>query len=304
VTGKGTVICRLDLLGITLLILTGCAKPDAERLDHPRLVANVGSRDVVFYSKAVGRQMRYRVILPLSVPTNGHLPVVYLLHGGGGDFRDWSNYSDVARFAGAGLVLVMPQGDYSYYLNAVQPHENRYEDYIVHDLVSDVETKFAVASHRADRSIVGVSMGGFGAIKITLSHPDLFNFVGALSPAIDVARRPFSIKRFQQYRALAAIFGPWGSRSRRDNDPFVLVQSVNRAAAPYVFLSCGEGEGLLPANRQFAAILQARQLAHEFHVVPGGHDWNQWNNELPKVFESLQRHISHDANSVVVPPHL
>lgn len=92
--------------------------------------------------------MRYRVILPLDATSNRHLPVVYILHGGGGDFRDWSNYSDVARFADAGLVLVMPQGDYSYYLNAVQPPENRYEDYIVHDLTSDVETKFAIANQR------------------------------------------------------------------------------------------------------------------------------------------------------------
>jgi len=71
-----------------------------------------------------------------------------------------------------------------------------------------VETKFAVAKRRSVRSIVGVSMGGFGAIKIALSHPGLFAFVGALSPAIDVARRPFSIKRVRQYQALAAIFGP------------------------------------------------------------------------------------------------
>ncbi len=134
-------------------------------------------------------------------------------------------------------------------------------------------------------------MGGFGAIKIALSHPDLFAFVGALSPAIDVTRRPLSIKRVQQYQALAAIFGPWGSQSRRDNDPFVIVQSVNGAAAPYVFLSCGDGEGLLPANRQFGAILRARQLPHEFHVAPSGHDWRQWNGLLPEVFESLQKNI-------------
>ena len=76
--------------------------------------------------------------------------------------RTRSNYSDVARFGDAGLVLVMPQGDYAYYLNAVQPPENRYENYIVHDLVSDVEPKFAVAKRRSDRSSVGVSMGGLG----------------------------------------------------------------------------------------------------------------------------------------------
>jgi len=67
-------------------------------------------RDATFRSAALGREMQFRVILPLSVPEGQKLPVVYLLHGGGGGFRDWSNYSEVARFAEGGLVLVMPEG--------------------------------------------------------------------------------------------------------------------------------------------------------------------------------------------------
>ena len=76
--------------------------------------------------------------------------MVYLLHGGGGGFRDWSNYSDVARFAEAGLLLVMPEGESSYYTNAVDPPQDRYEDYIVHDLIADVESRFPVATGRAN----------------------------------------------------------------------------------------------------------------------------------------------------------
>jgi poly(3-hydroxybutyrate) depolymerase len=74
-------------------------------------------RDVTFVSRALQRDMQYRVFMP-ETAQGRRLPVVYLLHGGGGTFHDWSNYSDVARFAGNGLLLVMPQGDYSYHSNA------------------------------------------------------------------------------------------------------------------------------------------------------------------------------------------
>lgn len=259
--------------------------------DHPRLSPNVILRDVVFRSAALGREMRYRVVLPASIAPHQELPVAYLLHGGGGGFRDWSNRSDVARFAEAGLVLVMPQGDYSYYVNAVERPGDRYEDYIVQDLLSDAEAKFPIAKGGANRALVGVSMGGFGAIKIALSHPDLFAFAGALSPAIDVSRRPFSIKRMRQYWAHSSLFGPWGSAARRRSDPFLIAQSVAPATAPYLFLSCGAQEGLLPANRAFAVVLARQHLQYEFHVVPGGHDWKQWNRQLPSLFARLLQRV-------------
>ena len=77
-------------------------------------------RDVTFRSTSIGRDMEYRVILPSPIPAGQKFPVVYLLHGGGGGFRDWSNYSDVAKFAERGLILVMPEGNSSYYTNAAR----------------------------------------------------------------------------------------------------------------------------------------------------------------------------------------
>jgi poly(3-hydroxybutyrate) depolymerase len=107
-------------LAIVLSLLSGCAKKtDVREADHPRLTAGVTMRDITFYSPALNREMQYRVILPASVPLGKKLMAVYLLHGGGGGFRDWSNNSDVARFAEHGLILVMPEGNYSYYTNSV-----------------------------------------------------------------------------------------------------------------------------------------------------------------------------------------
>jgi S-formylglutathione hydrolase FrmB len=223
----------------------------------------------------------------------GHqrLTVVYLLHGGGGGFRDWSNYSNVARFASQGLLLVMPEGGYSYYTNAALRPQDRYEDYIVNDLAADVAQRFPVRSDRAGQAIAGVSMGGFGAIKLALCHPEKFAFAGALSPAIDVLRRRFSLRRFDQSRRFREMFGPDDSDSRHNNDPFFPVRSADRAKASYFYLTCGKQEALLAPNREFAALLDGYGIVHEFHLVPGGHEWNQWNSQVPALFEAMTSHL-------------
>jgi putative tributyrin esterase len=291
------------LLAVTLMLLSGCKKNEAApQLDHPRLTPNVVLRDVTFHSSALNRDMPYRVVLPSKVAPGQRLPVVYLLHGGGGGFRDWTNDSDVAHFAESGLILVMPEGASSYYTNAVDPPQDRYEDYIVGDLIADVESKFPVATGRASRALIGVSMGGFGAVNLALHHPDLFIFAGGLSSAIDVPRRAFSIKRLQQSRHYNSIFGSSGSQTRRDNDPFVLVRTARPETTPYLFLTCGEQEGLLPSNRDFAKLLEGRHFRYEFHTVPGGHDWNQWNAWLPTLFRSLAERMN--TNDLLVQPRL
>lgn len=281
----------LPIIFAVLAITLGCRKREQwPPTDRPRLSPEVILYDITFRSESLGRDIEYRVISPTR-SAHPKLPVVYLLHGSGGGFRDWSNYSDVASFAESGLILVMPEGESSYYTNAVDPSQDRFEDYVTHDLIEDVETRFPAETGRANRAVIGVSMGGFGAVKIALRHPDLFVFAGGISSAIDVPQRPFSWKRLSQSRHYDSIFGPWGSQSRRDNDPFVLARVVNPKDAPYFFLTCGEQEGLLPSNRDFAALLGQRHFFYEFHTVRGGHDWNQWNAWLPIVFRSLTEHL-------------
>jgi putative tributyrin esterase len=278
--------------GALLLVLASCNKraEEAQR-DTPRLTSNVTMIDVTFYSTALRHVVPYRVVMPVKVSLNKKLPVVYLLHGGGGGFRDWTNYSDVARYAGQGLILIMPEGNSSYFANAAKRPQDRYEDYIVKDLVSDVESKFPAATGRENRAIVGVSMGGFAAVNLALRHPELFAFAGGISAAVDVPSRPFSIRRLEQWHRHRAIFGPWNGQSQHDNDPFVLARSADPAKAPYFFLTCGEQEGLLAANRSFAALLAQRHLQYEFHTAPGDHNWTQWDERLPSLFQSIAEHF-------------
>src|SRR4051812_19789566 len=104
-----------------LLDLAGCSRKEApEFVDRPRLIPAVSLIDVTFHAGSLGRDMKYRVIMPAQLAPGQTLPVLYLLHGGGEDFHAWSNYSNVAGYAAAGLILVMPEGESSYYVNAVE----------------------------------------------------------------------------------------------------------------------------------------------------------------------------------------
>jgi len=291
------LLATLAVLGTVAIVVAVSRSSRQPQADHPRLAPGVAMQDVTFFSAALNRQMPYRVFLPEKLIPGQKLPVVYLLHGGGGSYRDWSNGTNVAGYAApragsGGMILVMPDGgDTSCYMNSAEKPEDRFEDYLVHDLIADVEARFPAATGRENRAFAGVSMGGFAAVKLALSRPELFVFAGAISPAVNVTERPFRLSRVAQWWKLRSVFGPWNSQARRDDDPFLLVQSANPAATPYIYLTAGEQEILLEPNRRFAALLEERGFSHEFHTKPGGHDRDQWQSQLPGCFESLLVHL-------------
>lgn len=284
-----------SLVVVVTLFLTLCLSCSQQqpppRPDNPRLTSRVVMQDVSFRSVALQRDVVYRVIIPNEISHARKLTAVYLLHGGGGGYRDWSNYSDVAQYAEAGFVLVMPEGESSYWINSADRKQDRYEDFIVNDLLNDVQHRFPVSSNRNARAIVGVSMGGFGAVTLGLKHPDLFRFVGGISSALDVPTRPFSFKRIAQWRHHRSIFGSWNGQHQQENDPYVLARHADPGSAPFFFLTCGDQEGLLPANRRLASQLQERQVPFLFRTAAAGHNWQEWNQQLPELFRNLHQHL-------------
>jgi S-formylglutathione hydrolase FrmB len=274
-----------------LAVFAGCHRAQLALADHPRDFPDSVSKDETFYSSALDRNMTYRVYLPQNVSAGKRSPAIYLLHGCGTSFRDWSNYSDVGAYAAKGFILVMVDGACSYYANAALNSKDKYEDYFVHDLIADAESRFPVIGNRDNRAIVGVSMGGFAAVKLALARPDLFSFAGAISPAIDVPSRGFSARRWSQSLRFRTIFGPSGSETRVNSDPFILVKSAGPGNTPFLYITAGEQEPLLPPIRRFVTLLKQRNYAYEFHTNPGGHDWSEWDTQIPGCFESLIAHI-------------
>jgi S-formylglutathione hydrolase len=284
----GSVLAVLVIAGLLFIHSNPAPKLPS---DHPRIADGVAMQDVTFFSAALQRQMPYRVFLPDKLVPSQKLPVVYLLHGANGSFRDWSNCSNVSHYAAQGLILVMPEGAFSYYQNAALKPEDKYEDYLSHDLIAEVEARFPAATGRENRAIMGISMGGYASVKLAMTRPDLFAFVGALSPAIEAPERRFNVFQVGPWWRLRTIFGPWSSRTRQNADLFVLVKSANPARTPHLYLTAGEEEPLLKPNRRFAALLKDGGFTYEFHAKPGGHDWGEWDAQIPGCFESLLRHL-------------
>jgi putative tributyrin esterase len=139
-------------------------------------------------------------------------------------------------------------------------------------------------------------MGGYAAIYYALKRPELFSFAGALSPAVDVPGRRFSWKYIFQSWRFRRIFGPVGSSERKSLDPFEIVRTANPKVTPYIYLTAGEQEPFLEPIRRFAAQLDQRGFAHSFQTKPGGHDWSEWDKQLPACFAKLLEVVPVGAN--------
>jgi S-formylglutathione hydrolase FrmB len=241
-----------------------------------------------FHSAALGRTMRYQVAVPASL-SETRFPVVYLLHGHGGQETDWFLYSGAADVANQlGLVVVTPDGANSWYINT--PTE-RWEDYITQDLIQEVERRWPVRPGRANRAIAGLSMGGYGAMNIALRRREVFALAASMSGALDTTR-PSSVFSFGREAEVNAWFGPPGSATRHDNDVYRLAAEAQPANLPYLYLDCGVDDAWFGVNREFADILKARGLKHEFHAEPGDHNFQYWDRQVRVVLALAAKRLS------------
>ncbi len=229
-----------------------------------------------FQSAALKRAVPYRVILPDDYATStARFPVLYLLHGHDGAFGNWSDKTQVASYAaGHPLIIVMPDGASSWYVDGA--NGEAWETYLTADLIADVDKTFRTIRTRDGRMIAGLSMGGYGAIKAGLKHPELYAFVGSFSGALDITR-PADVFHGERRADVMAIFGPIGSGIRTRNDVFALAAAAAPAQVPYVWIACGTNDPWLEPNREMARALKSRGVPYEYHERPGGHDWTFWD---------------------------
>lgn len=263
---------------------------------EPPLRAPVGTehrvREASFHSPALGREVRYRVVVPEDYDRGARrYPVLYLLHGLYGDYRNWTTRTDLVRYvAGRGLIVAMPDAGDSWYANAPGEPAARYEDFLLEDFLAEVDARFRTVAARQSRAIAGLSMGGYGAVKLALRRPERFGFAASFSGALNAARELED--EGPEFRdGLRRALGPPASPARRREDVFALLAAADPAALPYFYLDCGSSDFLLEANRRFVARLQARGAAYEYHEVPGGHDWSYWDRRLPEMLRALLREL-------------
>ncbi|MFN0140036.1 MAG: alpha/beta hydrolase [Pyrinomonadaceae bacterium] len=243
-----------------------------------------------------GRLMPYRVVLPARYwdkdSTGRIFPVIYLLHGLTGRFENWTTKTGVVNYSEQhNIIIVTPEGENGWYTDSVSAANDKYESYIVKELIPEIDKKFRTVAERRGRVIAGLSMGGYGAIKFGLKYPEMFSLVGSFSGALGATS--FTEKNAGNIgKGIDAIFGPEAGDTRKVNDIFAIVRDANPdriKAMPFIYQSCGTEDFLIQNNRDFLSLLNEKKIPHEYRELPGGHTWAFWDDQVREFLAIAER---------------
>lgn len=226
--------------------------------------------DAEFYSAALDRQMPYGIYLPPGYDVSAsarRYPVLYMLHGADAAYSQWVSLGLAERAEAlieAGkmqpLIIVMPQGDDSYWLNASDGA--RWGDYLAFDLVKQIDATYRTLPGPASRAIGGLSRGGYGALQLAFTYPSIFGAVGGHSPSL-----------LTQLEAPPA-FDDADYFLRYD--PLRLAATIEPSLAPRVWLDAGENDSYAPRVTALYTLLHERGITTEYHAWTGAHDDSYW----------------------------
>jgi putative tributyrin esterase len=247
---------------------------------------------VRFQSKLINTTLPYNIILPSDYDTSKttRYPVLYLLHGLTGHDSDWVQRTNIADYAADyRIIVVMPEGNDGWYTDSAIATTDKYESYILQELIPDVQQRYRTIEARYGRAIAGLSMGGYGAIKFGLKSPATFVFAASMSGAFSAPR--LTDKEIpDSWRASLKNFGASDSQTRAANDLFEILKRLTPAriaSLPYFYFDCGTEDSplIFPANRELAALMFERKIPHEFRELPGDHSWSYWDQQVREVLQ-------------------
>ena len=245
------------------------AGPALDAASAPRVVHNT------FWSPALGREMSFEVYLPEGYDsgTSARYPVLYMLHGLGGDEDDWEAnglFSTASKLIATGdippMIIVTPAGENGYWLDHAD-NGPRFGTYISKDLVSLVDREYRTMPNSQTRAIGGMSMGGHGALQLALNNPGEFGIVGAHSVALRRKDQAFGFFGDLQYF--------------QAHDPVSIVQKRPAAARNLViWVDIGRGDEWSAAATQFHELLTSQKVQHAWTAGNGGHDAAYWSRHV------------------------
>lgn len=231
-----------------------------------------------YFSPSLGMQTAANIILPEGKGP-GPFPVFYLLHGLSDDHTIWSRRTSIERYvADLPLIVVMPNGGRGFYVDAVEGFAG--ERAIIQDLIGFVDGTFHTIAERSGRCIGGLSMGGYGALRLALGNPDIFCSAASHSGALAFGHRN---GEWEGDRAVefARILGstPKGGF----NDLFAITERTEIARLPHLRIDCGVDDFLIEDNREFHHHLKKIGVPHEYAEYPGAHSWDYWDIHVREV---------------------
>lgn len=235
-----------------------------------------------FRSDAMDMITSMTVVLPEGVKQSD-IRVVYLLHGLADNCSGWSRYTSVERYAREhNVALVIPEVQRSFYADMDQGIP--YFTYIHDELPKICRNFFGFSEQREKNYIMGLSMGGYGAMKCALNTPERYAGVATFSAVADMAE--FIQTLGNNKKQFQAIFGQ--DLALPENcDLVAMAKKAEIADLPRIYMACGEQDGLFDANVRLSGIFQQRGADIRFEHWEGIHNWVFWDAAVCKAMDHL-----------------
>jgi len=233
---------------------------------------------LVVFSESMQKNLKNVVILPDDYKnTDTHYPVLYLLHGAYGNYKDWiSKVPQIKEYADLyNLIIVCPDGDpFSWYFDSPVNPKMRYETYISEELVQAVDNKYKTKRSKKARAITGLSMGGHGAFYLAFKHPDIYGAAGSMSGGMNLEKFTDNWKIADQLGVYADYPENW-----RNNSIVNMVYLIENKNIKLTF-DCGTDDFFYEVNKDLHQKMLERNIPHSYTERPGKHDWNYWPNSI------------------------
>ncbi len=257
---------------------------------------------IVFKNKA-GETMKYSVYLPANYASSQRsYPVVYLLHGYSDDETGWIQFGEADQIVNKGIaegkfpacILVIPDGKVTWYCNSYDG-KITWEDVFIQEFIPYVEKEYRIRAKKEFRAIAGLSMGGYGALKLSMKHSDLFGSCVALSSGTFTDEEIVKMGDDGYHQYFSGLFGKELkgesrlSESWKSNNPLDLLHSVplEKLKSVRFWIDCGDDDFLCNGNSALHVEMRKIGLPHEYRVRDGGHTWSYWRSGLATGLEFI-----------------
>ncbi|WP_029903306.1 alpha/beta hydrolase family protein [Prevotella sp. 10(H)] len=234
---------------------------------------------VEVFSAKMNRAIKNVVVLPEGYNKNNSqkYPVIYLLHGYGGNYSTWVGQTKKSLPQDANqwqTIFVCPDGQDSWYWDSPVDPSFQFETYISSELVQYIDNKYNTVASPKGRAITGFSMGGHGSLWLGINHPDIFGACGSMSGGVDI--RPFPNNWDMSKR-----LGKYSENNERWDNHTIITQLYK--IEPYklaIIIDCGTSDFFYKVNEQLHKEMLYRNIRHEYITRPGAHNHEYWGNAV------------------------
>ncbi len=263
---------RSHYLFLTLCLMVALVAPQAVARD----VAFLQTDTVEVPAQKMNRSIKVAVVVPhqYRIYPDTKYPVVYLLHGAWGCYRDWPHKANLDSLADTySTIIVCPDGQDSWYLDSPIDPSFQFETFISDELVNYIDSHYRTYPRREMRAITGLSMGGHGALWNAFRHPDVFASCGSMSGGVDISKFP---GRWH----IADRLGDYDNNQQRWIDHSVISLVPTLEPGQNIIIDIGYDDLFFEVNNNLHEALLQQGVEHDYTVRHGDHNWQFWVNSI------------------------